>query len=58
MDSSVFMDKDQLPSSRDLEGALGDKHVLWMEIRDAVLHKYPQGVEEWNFPPEGYLPTG
>ena len=22
------MDKDQLPSSRDLEGALGDKHVM------------------------------
>jgi hypothetical protein len=48
------MDKDQLPSSRDLEGALGDKHVLWMEIREAVLHKYPQGVEEWNFPGKKY----
>lgn len=54
MDSSVFMDKDRLPSAGDLEGALGEKHALWMEIRKEVLRKYPEGTEEWNFPGKKY----
>ncbi len=54
MDSSVFMDKEQLPSAGDLKQALGDKHALWMEIRARVLEKYPEGKEEWNFPGKKY----
>jgi len=54
MDSSVFMDKSQLPSAGDLKGALGDRYQLWMEIRECVLQKYPDGKEEWNYPGKKY----
>jgi hypothetical protein len=54
MDSSIFMDKERLPSENDLREALGDKFELWMEIRDRVFQKYPEGREEWNFPGKKY----
>lgn len=54
MDSSVFMDKDQVPSEGDLKEVLGEKYKLWMEIRDRVLHLYPGGDESWNFPGKKY----
>lgn len=48
------MDKSQIPSKEDLKEALGEKYELLMEIRDRVLQKYPQGMEEWNFPGKKY----
>ena len=54
MDSSVFMDKDLIPSDSDLKEVLGGKYELWLEIRDRVLHLYPGGTEEWNFPGKKY----
>lgn len=54
MDSSVFMDKNQQPSAGDLKEALGDSHQLWMEIREKVFYKYPEGHEEWNYPGKKY----
>jgi hypothetical protein len=54
MEHSIFMDKSQVPTDTDLRGALGDKYELWMEIRDRVFEKYPQGIEEWNFPGKKY----
>jgi hypothetical protein len=50
MEHSIFMDKSQVPTEAALMGALGEKYELWMEIRDRVYEKYPQGTEEWNFP--------
>ena len=54
MEHSIFMDKSVLPEDADLRGALGDTYELWMEIRDRVYEKYPEGIEEWNFPGKKY----
>ena len=54
MDSSIFMDKEKQPTESDLREALGEKYKLWMEIRDRVFEKYPEGREEWNFPGKKY----
>lgn len=54
MDHSIFMDKTCTPTDEDLKQALGSKYELWMEIREAVLQKYPGGKEEWNFPGKKY----
>ncbi len=54
MEHSIFMDKSQVPSDAELRGVLGDKYKLWMEIRDRVYEKYPEGIEEWNFPGKKY----
>ena len=54
MEHSIFMDKSQIPTDDDLREALGDKYSLWMEIRDRVYEKYPEGFEEWNFPGKKY----
>jgi len=54
MEHSIFMDKSQLPDDTELRGALADKYELWMEIRDRVFQKYPEGIEEWNFPGKKY----
>ena len=54
MEHSIFMDKSQIPADDDLRGALGDKYSLWMAIRDRVYEKYPEGLEEWNFPGKKY----
>lgn len=48
------MDKAHVPTDSDLKRALGDKYPLWMEIRDRVYLKYPEGKEEWNFPGKKY----
>ncbi len=54
MEHSIFMNKSQVPSDAELRGVLGDKYELWMEIRDRVYEKYPEGIEEWNFPGKKY----
>lgn len=54
MEHSIFMDKSQVPTDAELRGVLGDKYKLWMEIRDRVYEKYPEGIEEWNFPGKKY----
>jgi hypothetical protein len=47
MESSVFLDKVQIPNENDLEIALGNNFSIWREIRDFVIEKYPSAVEEW-----------
>ena len=54
MEHSIFMDKSQLPTDVELRRVLGDKYELWMEIRERVIHLYPEGKEEWNFPGKNY----
>ncbi len=54
MEHSFFMDKSQIPTDSELREALGEKYELWMEIRDRVYEKYPEGCEEWNFPGKKY----
>ena len=54
VDSSFFMDRSVVPTEDDLKGALGKSYNLWKEIRDQVIHKYPEGIEDWNFPGKKY----
>jgi hypothetical protein len=54
MDHSIFMDKAHMPTDSDLKQVLGDKYQLWMDIREQVYLKYPEGKEEWNFPGKKY----
>jgi len=54
MDSSVFMDKSQVPTDSDLKQVLGEKYELWIEIKNRVHHLYPGGGESWNFPGKKY----
>ncbi|RLD92702.1 MAG: hypothetical protein DRJ29_11010 [Bacteroidetes bacterium] len=43
MEHSIFMDKLKVPTDAELRRVLGDKYKLWMEIRDRVYEKYPEG---------------
>jgi hypothetical protein len=54
MEPGIFMDKSAVPADAGVREALGDKFELWKEIRDRVLQRYPEGVEEWNFPGKKY----
>ena len=48
------MDKSVTPTDSDLQKTLDQSHLLWKEVRDKVLEKYPAGKEEWNFPGKKY----
>jgi hypothetical protein len=54
MGHSIFMDKASIPTGEDLKLALGNKYAIWMEIRERVFLRYPEGKEEWNFPGKKY----
>ncbi len=54
MDTSVFTDKAKIPTLPDLKTALGDRHVLWEELKDFVVAKYPAAEEEWKYPGKNY----
>jgi hypothetical protein len=54
MDRSVFSDKNSIPSSNDLEIALGNLYELWQTIALYVYSKYPKATEEWTFSGEKY----
>lgn len=54
MDSRIFMDKALKPDNAGLQSVLGIKFFLWMDIRDYVFEKYPQAIEEWNYPGAKY----
>lgn len=54
METSIFSDKAKVPTLPDLKAALGNKYVLWSELRDFVVAKYPPAKEEWSFPGKNY----
>ena len=53
-DISIFTDKTIVPTIEDLEGKIGKTYSLWMHIREFVYQKYPNGVEDWNYPGKKY----
>lgn len=53
-DASLFMDKEKIPTSSDVEKGVGASIHFWNQIRDYVLEIYPTGKEEWNFPGKKY----
>jgi len=48
MDTSIFMDLAKTPKTKDLVAPLAETFLLWKEIRDFVLEKYPAAIEEWH----------
>ena len=54
MDISIFTEREVIPSWSELQKALGNDIELWSQIHDFVFEKYPNAVEEWNFPGKKY----
>jgi hypothetical protein len=54
MDISIFKDKTKIPSYIDLVAALEDSHYLWQEIREYTVQKYPDALQDWNYPGKKY----
>lgn len=53
-DISIFTDKATLPTDQDLVHNLGATYALWHQIQEFVLHQYPEGLKEWNYPGKKY----
>ncbi|MBL0356579.1 MAG: DUF3788 family protein [Chitinophagaceae bacterium] len=54
MGLSIFIDKKNTPSEKDLVNALGDSAHLWQAVIDFVYRQYPRVVSEWNYSGEKY----
>lgn len=54
MDKSVFTDKKNVPDNNELSKSLEKTHLLWQNIREYVLLKYPEAIDEWHYPGEKY----
>lgn len=50
MDTSVFTDKNIVPTEVDLSESLGQCYDLWQDIKEYVLLKYPKATAGWNYP--------
>lgn len=53
-DISIFTDKSVIPTNDDLVENLGTTYVLWKELEEFVIEKYPDALAEWNFPGKKY----
>jgi len=54
METSIFLDKDSIPTSTELTLALGDTYYLWKLIEDYVHVQYPKYIDEWNCTKNGW----
>lgn len=50
MNSSFFMEKNKMPTEKDLAKALSNTAGLWREIHEYVHEKYPAAMDEWKVP--------
>lgn len=50
MDTSVFTDKNIVPTDVDLSESLGLCYDLWQNIKEYVLLKNPKATAGWNYP--------
>lgn len=50
MDTSIFTDKNIVPTDVALSEALGQCYELWQNIKEYVLLKNPKATAEWNYP--------
>ncbi|MBW8333510.1 MAG: DUF3788 domain-containing protein [Prolixibacteraceae bacterium] len=48
-DLSIFQDKANVPTDRDLADKLGSTYNLWIQIKEFVFEKYPKAIAEWNY---------
>lgn len=54
VESSVFMNKTEIPDDLVLKEALGETYPLWIEIRNTVMARPSAVLEEWNYPGTKY----
>lgn len=54
MDTSIFMDLSNTPVNNDLVIPLDKTYAFWTDIRNFVLDKYPEGIEEWHISVKKY----
>jgi hypothetical protein len=54
MDISIFTDKTQTPDEEEVQEHLKESYKYWNELREFVLEKYPNAIEEWNYPGKKY----
>jgi len=54
MDTSIFINKTEIPDENMLRLALGNLFDSWVEIASYVCNAYPNAVEEWNLPGQKY----
>ena len=54
METSIFLDKDSIPTSTELTLELGDTYYLWKLIEDYVHVQYPKYIDEWNCTKNGW----
>jgi hypothetical protein len=54
METSFFMDKTKQPTDNDLLDCLKSSYNFWVQIKDYVIEKYPDGKAEWNYPGKNY----
>jgi hypothetical protein len=54
MDKSCFTDKHSIPDEIQLTVVLGNMLRLWQSLHTYVHQKYPDALDEWNFPGEKY----
>lgn len=54
MPISIFTDKAQMPSDAELKKALGNKSLLWDEIKNHTFSKYPGAAEQWAYPGKSF----
>lgn len=47
--TSIFIDKNIMPSVNDLKKALGDTFSIWEALAEYAKKAYPKATEEWNF---------
>jgi hypothetical protein len=54
MGSKIFIEKEIIPTESALKEALGEKYKLWQLVRNYTIEKYPNAIQEWNFPGKKY----
>jgi len=54
MDISIFTDKESIPTDNDLKNTLVNTFDLWLQIVHYVHGKFPDALDEWNYPGAKY----
>ena len=51
---SIFTDKTHQPDQHEVRMALADNYQFWEELKQFVIEKYPDALQEWNYPGKNY----
>lgn len=54
METSIFLNKFNVPSDEDLSCALMETSMFWFDFKRFVYELYPKATEEWNYSKYGW----